>query len=281
MENIRILFKNIYYLYNMKDVIIIFYGLIRTAYSCIDNINQNIINYNKNFNIKYLISTQCDKNKKEDELNDQIYSIFGKNNIIDILHENIPNQKDTKEFDANYIIMRRLRKAMDYLENCQTYDIYLFSRMDIIINNPIDLNKYNNDIFTIVTSIRPVRPCIFHNRDWDYLWFGSKKAFEIWYYSYIYGVSKVKEYKKYKYFTVHNKLNLNLDYNLSIEEKQQISNKYKLVEMERPKSQNLWWIVRDFDRYDFMYHKCINNLILNGCEFELSEHNNLYSLIVR
>ena len=46
MENIRILFKNIYYLYNMKDVIIIFYGLIRTAYSCIDNINQNIINYN-------------------------------------------------------------------------------------------------------------------------------------------------------------------------------------------------------------------------------------------
>ena len=47
--------------------------------------------------------------------------------------------------------------------------------MDIIINNPIDLNKYNNDIFTIVTSIRPLRPCIFHNRDWDYLWIGSKK----------------------------------------------------------------------------------------------------------
>ena len=45
--------------------------------------------------------------------------------------------------DANYVIMRRLRIAMDYLENCKNYDIYLFSRMDIKINKPIDLNKYN------------------------------------------------------------------------------------------------------------------------------------------
>ncbi len=266
----------------MKDVIIIFFGLLRNASICFDNIYENIIKYNeKNYNIKYLFSTQCEKNQSKEELTTQINNIFGKDNIINILYQDIPNQKGSLVLDANYVIMRRLRKAMDYLENCKNYDIYLFSRMDIKINKPIDLNKYNiDDIFTIVTSFKPVRPCIFHNRDWDYLWIGSKKAFEIWYYSYIYGVSRVKEYQKYDYFTVYNKLKLNLEYNLSFEEKQQISNNYKLIEMKKQESQNMWWLARDFERYDSMYHKCIKNLLLNNCNFELSEYNNLYAFLI-
>ena len=171
--------------------------------------------------------------------------------------------------------MKRLQKTLETLD--KNYNIYINLRTDVYIipDIKIDLNKYiSNNLFTIIPGYF-TRPCIFHNRDWDLLWIGSNKSFFIWYYSYIYGVSKVKEYINDNDFIKNNYFNLNLDYELNYIDKNIIIQKYNLVEDKI----NDWWIIRDFERYDNMYHKCIKNLEDNNCIFEIL--NDIFICIIR
>jgi hypothetical protein len=249
----------------MKEVIILVFGLIRSLEKSLHNLKKNIVYNNNNYNFSYIINTQCiDENEKETKI--KINKIFENDNLLDIIIYNLPNQKNNNILDANYIIMKRLQKTLESLN--KKYDIYINCRTDInfIHDSNINLDKYiENNIFTIIPSYL-IRPCIFHNRDWDLLWIGSYKSFFIWYYSYIYGVSKVIEYINDNDFIKDNNMNLNLEYNLSISDKNRIVQKYNLIEEKT----NDWWIIRDFERYDNMYHKCIKNLEDNNCIFEIS-----------
>jgi hypothetical protein len=250
----------------MKEVIVLIFGLIRTLEDSFKKLKNNITHDNEKFNYTYIINTQVEEQNK-DEILDKINKIFQNENLLDIIIYNLPNQKNNKILDANYIIMKRLQKTLNILNNYNKYDIYINIRTDICIipNIKIDLNKYNTDLFTIIPG-NFTRPCIFHNRDWDLLWIGSYKSFFIWYYSYIYGVSKVKEYSNDNDFIKYNEMNLNLDYNLNSNNKNLIIKKYNLIEEKI----NNWYIIRDFERYDNMYHKCIKNLEDNNCSFEMS-----------
>lgn len=258
----------------MKEVIILVFGLVRTLEESLRRLKNNIVYDNSNYNFSYIINTQS-VNETEEDIRNIIKNIFKNDNLLDIIIYNLPNQKGDKILDGNYIVMKRLQKTLDYVNNYKKYDIYINWRTDVSIipDIKIDLNKYiNNNIFTIIPGYN-IRPCIFHNKDWDLLWIGSNKSFFIWYYSYIYGVSKVKEYSNDNDFKKNNDYNLNLEYDLNDYEKNRIIEKYNLVEQRTDN----WWIIRDFERYNNMYHKCIKNLEDNGCIFEMS--NNISTII--
>ena len=254
----------------MKEVIILFYGLIRTLDKLLENLKKNIFYNINDYKYSYIINTQNIDNINNDEFIKKIKNIFKNDNLLEIILYDLPNQKNDKILDPNYIIIKRLQKSLDYLEKNikKKFDIYINARTDLCIveDKKINLHTYiNNNQFSIIPSLF-TRPCIFHNRDWDYLWIGSYKSFFIWYYSYIYGVSKVKEYNNDKDFKKENIFHLKLEYNLEINEKNRIINKYELIEEKT----NKWHIIRDFERYDNMYHKCIKNLEDNNCIFEIS-----------
>ena len=255
----------------MKEVIILFYGLIRTLDKSLENLKKNIFYNIKDYKYNYIINTQntSEINDNNEEFIKKIKDIFKNDNLLEIILYNLPNQKNDKILDPNYIIIKRLQKSLDYLEkNKKKFDIYINVRTDLCIvdDKKINLNTYiNNNQFSIIPSLF-TRPCIFHNRDWDYLWIGSYKSFFIWYYSYIYGVSKVKEYNNDKDFKKENNFNLKLEYNLDKDVKDRIIKKYELIEQKT----NKFHIIRDFERYDNMYHKCIKNLEDNICIFEIT-----------
>ena len=58
------------------------------------------------------------------------------------------------------------------------YDVYIFVRMDVYINTPIDLRNYV-DTFSIVSGSH-VRPCAFHDRDYDFCWISNRKPLFLW-----------------------------------------------------------------------------------------------------
>jgi len=258
----------------MKEVIVLIFGLVRTLEETLKNLKNNIVYNNVNYNFSYIINTQS-INGSDEETKNIIKKIFKNDNLLDIIMYYLPNQKNNNVLDGNYILMKRLQKTLEFLN--KKYDIYINCRTDIKIYNDtkINLDKYiNNNIFTIIPG-NILRPCVFHNRDWDLLWIGSHKSFFIWYYSYINGVSKVKEYKNDNDFVKYNIMNINLEYNLSYSDKIKIIKKYNLIEEKI----NDKWIIRDFERYNNMYHKCIKNLEDNNCIFEMS--NNTFVFINR
>jgi len=261
----------------MKEVVILFFGLVRTLDVCFKNLKDKIFYDNTKYKFNFIINTQTSNNETELECTNKIKKIFENENLLEIILYNLPNQKGDQILDANYIIMKRLQQSLNLLKNHNKYDIFINVRTDISINSneKIDLDEYiSKDLFTIIPGM-VIRECIFHNRDWDLLWIGSNKSFFIWFYSYIYGVSLVKDYINDNDFKKNNDLNLILNYELTEYEKEKIINKYNLVEEKN----NNWWIIRDFERYNNMYHKCIKNLEEHNCSFNIT--NNFFSIIMR
>lgn len=261
----------------MREVIVLFFGLVRTLDKTFKNLKDKIFYDNTNYKFNFIINTQPSNNETELECINKIKKIFENENLLDIILYDLPNQQGDRILDANYIIMKRLQQSLNLLKNHNNYDIFINVRTDISIisDTKINLDEYiTKDLFSIIPGMI-IRPCIFHNRDWDLLWIGSNKSFFIWYYSYIYGVSIVKDYLHDNDFKKNNNLNLIFDYELNKDEKEKIINKYGLVEQKT----NEWWIIRDFERYNNMYHKCIKNLEDNNCNFNIT--NNFFSHIVR
>ena len=261
----------------MKEVIILIYGLVRELEKSLKNLKDKLLYDNKKYNFNFIINTQPSKNETELECTNKIKKILEKETLLDIILYYLPNQKGDKILDANYIIMKRLQHSLKKLKNHNKYDIFINVRTDISIisDTKINLDEYiTTDLFTIIPG-KLTRPCIFHNRDWDFLWIGSNKSFFIWFYSYIYGVSLVKDYINDTDLKKNNSLNLILNYDLTEYQKKKIINKYNLIEQKNDKC---YWATRDFERYNNMYHKCIKNLEDHNCSFNMS--NNFFSCII-
>jgi hypothetical protein len=112
----------------MKEVIILFFGLVRKLEETLKNIKNSIIYNNLDYNFSYIINTQP-VNESEDECKNKIKNIFNNDNLLDIIIYNLPNQNGDKILDGNYIIMKRLQKTIENLN--KKYDIYINLRTDI------------------------------------------------------------------------------------------------------------------------------------------------------
>ena len=100
----------------MKEVIILFYGLIRTLDKSLENLKKNIFYNTKDYKYNYIINTQNTDNINNEDFIKNINMIFKNENLLEIILYNLPNQKHDKILDPNYIIIKRLQKSLDYLE---------------------------------------------------------------------------------------------------------------------------------------------------------------------
>lgn len=65
-------------------------------------------------------------------------------------------------------------------EKHNRYDYYIFSRMDIELVQPIYLNQFNKKFSMITRGPQLGGGGLFYNRDWDYMWVGCEKGFNLW-----------------------------------------------------------------------------------------------------
>lgn len=163
---------------------ILFYGLPRSFEKCSKNIKSNIIDYNPDTTFDIYVCTdssnkQTEKwgNKTVYELNKDLFESKLKTlytNVKGIYYLNGPVYENVKGVNYNKTPFIRLKKLLETV-NTTIYDYFIFSRMDVIIHQPIYMNDLNNK-FAMATSYS-IGGGLFYNRDWDYMWIGAREPF--------------------------------------------------------------------------------------------------------
>lgn len=175
----------------MKSCLLMFFGLPRTFEECSKNINKNLIYNNKDCKFTIIIST--DINGKEHDkwngkrnctkydatiLETKLHSAY--NNIKKILYLSGPLYHYSPFGSKSPTIMyERLSQLLTHEKN-NRYDYYVFSRMDIKLVQPIKLSDYNNKFAMITRGPNIGGGGMFYIRDWDYMWVGCEKSFNLW-----------------------------------------------------------------------------------------------------
>jgi hypothetical protein len=256
-----------------NNVLIGFIGLSRTFKKTASNIFKNIIDNNRDqFNFSICINT--------DPSNLNRYSLWRKQQLpqeveLDInLFENTINEvyningqlKHITYFTINDIknsgpslLKKRINIILDKELN-NNYDIYIFIRMDCIINKPINLHdfksKKNKHKFSIITGGEKNIKRMDHWYDWDYCWIGDKFSMELW----------VKEnFNNYKHLNYKSIIDLSKIIKLK---GRYLYNIKICKDLYYHWSRNLW---------EIMY-----NMYLENCEISFNtENNNIFCEIVR
>ena len=234
---------------NKKKCLLIFYGLPRTVEQTSENIYDNIINPNKDkYEFTIIINTYSDDYNLE-KLNEKLNKIYNCKNII------IENYDKNNGDDP---VNARLYSPLQQEVNTH-YDMYIYSRMDIILNKNVYLDDYVDSL--CIVEGPNTRDSYFHNRDWDYMWIGSEKPFKIWCYYLLEHLGKKIDDNSFNY---KNDIFSNLNYNQMIK----IKNKIKLID--------------DSNTISFL-HNIVNEILLNGYNVELSttKDKEIYATIIR
>jgi hypothetical protein len=238
----------------MKKCLISFVGLCRTFEKTADNIFNNIIIPNmKYYNVDIVLNTDLICKDKED----QLFSIYNRYNQVKKINYSLLCGRTNGSFYERFADL--------FLESENVYDIYIIVRFDVIINKIINLNDYNNTLSIISGNFK--RPCLFHNRDWDYIWISSRKPLYLFlpiFLSYNTDLSKkfirIKEYENE--FLLYDSKVKNCELDQSI-----INEIYKKTNIS--------------GYYYNIGFSAIYILLLNNCKFILSEKYRIYSTIIR
>jgi hypothetical protein len=225
---------------NKKKCLLIFYGLPRTFEKTSENIYKNLIKPNDNYNFTIIINTSSVEHTTIDKLNN-IYK------CKTILLEDYEKQNNPPH--------ARLLSPLQQ-ETVNKYDMYVYSRMDVVLNKEVYLDDYTNSLCIIEGP--DIRSDIFHHRDWDYMWIGSEAPFKIWCYYLVKYLGKQIEDDSF----VYNDVFAGLDYIRF----QEIKNKIKLID--------------DSNQIHFC-HNILNEILANGYNVELSTNKGVYATIVR
>ena len=164
-------------------------GLYRTFEETSKNIYDNVIKNNPDYDFTIIINTdyKCDDLKKnnrdkrykqiiydkdilESKLKD-IYSKFG--NLKKIIYFNNNGKYKTDLFRIG------IKQILD--DESKKYDMYIFSRLDVILNKPIKISDFThfNKIYTI-TGGTFWEQRYDHDKDWDYFILGPSTSVPIY-----------------------------------------------------------------------------------------------------
>lgn len=102
------------------------------------------------------------------------------NNLKDIL---IFNKDKNFIIFPWFIVYKRIQQILQKsFENNDIYDIYIMMRMDIVVDNIINLNELDNELVFITGSC--VRDGYLHNRDTiDFMFYGNYRPIMMWVYN--------------------------------------------------------------------------------------------------
>lgn len=260
----------------MKKCLLLISGVSRTFDKTANNLFQNIIEPNMK-NIQFEIHICDDLNvkstkkwnttnilKKNKELHTKkLMKAYNKYNQVENIHFwSWGGEKVSKNApDCGGINIKRWCVALKHIK-FELYDYFIFIRPDVIINKKINLPDYKKE-FSIISG-NFIRPCSWHNRDWDYIWVGDNNAFLYWFIPYLYE-------ERFQ--------DLSIAYKDILEKFKKIE---KLNHNEITKIKSIVNLKGHNNHSTVEYYcRIIKFMKLNGYDFSLSETKGIYSTIIR
>ena len=179
-------------------------GQMRTYEKCFNNILENIILANNNYEFHIYILTEyygqnggTSKNKftiQSDNIVDfqnNIKKIYGKY-LKNLTIESESNKIDYPSYLNNYgpwIALYKNKILYDSIVDLNEYDIFIRIRPDIKLSNKINLQllSANDKTIHIMSGIQTRTNSWLHNRDWDHMCISEKQGMKIWceYYNFL------------------------------------------------------------------------------------------------
>jgi len=188
----------------MKKACLMITGQMRTYEKCFNNILENLILSNSDYEFHIYILTEyygknggTPKNKYINqtenivEFENNIKKTYGKY-IKSLVIENDSNKIVYPSYLNNYgpwLVLYRNKILYDSIADLNHYDIFIRIRPDIKISNKINLQLLTNTNknIHIITGIAQANGRWLHNRDWDHMCISNKQGMKLWceYYSFL------------------------------------------------------------------------------------------------
>lgn len=266
----------------MKQCLLMFFGLPRTFEKCSKNINEYLINYNKEeCEFTIIISTDIYGKEHDKWIGKRTPTIWDKSILESKFHDNYKNIKNILYLTGplyHYgpgksptILYERLSQLL-ISEKSNRYDYYIYSRMDIKLLQPIKLSDYNNKFSIITRGPNIGGGGMFYIRDWDYMWIGCEKSFNLWCINMLkYGYTCKTNKDSYSELTQNNNYICEEVENFNDITKEDFIKNAKKYNAVLGKSRNLTDIERYYYCYVRLFHKLINLLEENNCSFEIGK----------
>ena len=181
----------------MKKICLMITGQMRTYQKCFNNILENLILSNKDYEFHIHLLTEYSgknggtpKNKflnKEtslQEFKENIEKTYG-NYLKLLIIEEENNLIKFPDFLNNYgpwLCLYRNYYLLSKINNKKEYDFFVRLRPDIIFTKPIKLNlldKYSKTIY-IISGNNTRNNSWFHNRDWDHCCIANYDGYKLW-----------------------------------------------------------------------------------------------------
>ena len=259
----------------MKKVLLMFTGLSRAYSECVDNIFENLIIPNMyNYEFKIYINTQSNEEAVLYKDLEKKYNRF--NQLQEIIFYNMPEKywKERGGIGGCGCGLIQLIRCHQILEKEQQnkYDFYIMLRPDIKISSKLILDNYINTFLNVTGNF--VRNGHIHNRDWEGVTVGYKDSFIVYSYLQFLHVwafpDLQKKYKETIYYKEYNKwINKHtfdsdeIKNNCGLKGDQNIENTPNHINLVK------------------QYYAFISYLKYKNFDYKLSEHDNIYHILIR
>ena len=187
----------------MKKACLMITGQMRTYEKCFNNILQNLIFPNGEYEFHIHILTEyygsnggtyknkfVNKSENIIDFENNIRQIYGKY-LKTLIIESNSNKIDYPPYLNNYgpwLCLYKNTILYDLIENVSNYDLIIRMRPDIILSNKLNLQSSidKNTIYIVSGSITRNNSWL-HNRDWDHMCISNNKGMILWntYYEYL------------------------------------------------------------------------------------------------
>lgn len=180
----------------MKKACLMITGQMRTYEKCFNNILQNLILQNGDYEFHIHILTEYYgndsgtpknnfKNKCRNiiEFENNIRQIYGKY-LKSLIIESNSNKIDYPHYLNNYgpwLCLHKNAILYNSIENVSNNDVIIRMRPDIVLSNKINLQSVTdqNTIY-ILSGLNTRNNSWLHNRDWDHMCISNNKGMKIW-----------------------------------------------------------------------------------------------------
>lgn len=181
----------------MKKACLMITGQMRTYDKCFNNILQNLILSNDEYEFHVYILTEyygknggtpknsfINKSENITDFRDNITKTYGKY-LRSLIIESETNKIDYPDYLNKYgpwIALYKNKVLYDSIENLNHYDIFIRMRPDIVLSNKINLQTLEeiDKNIHILCGINTRNNSWLHNRDWDHMCISSRQGIKLW-----------------------------------------------------------------------------------------------------
>ncbi len=260
-----------------KKVLVGFVGLPRTYKRTYESIFEKMIEpaMEKGYEFDIYIHTEY----TDDEVKNEVFNTYNK-------HGQVREIIDFK-VSRSIVLQQTQLRINDLLKriDINQYTYVIFIRMDANLLAPVNLDEYKNKFSTLTGHF--TRESLFHERDWDLFFISDIKPFYLFMHAYTIFCKKVsgcddmvipkhpayaEEWKLYEE-TIETK-----DYSFS--EIERLCSTHQIRSCLLGQYNHYKSLQTDFNIYIDLF-RAVECLVINGCEFELSNVKNILIHVLR